>query len=136
MASPWDRSGRFVHKIRDGGSDRCGGPLSGKVDLQDIDLQETTMRFRIGLILGFLIGYVLGAKAGVQRYHQIRTWFDKLMGSEPAQQIQTEVRVAASKAGEVLESKAADGVSKVTNLVAGEENSPNGGTVRQAPRTP
>lgn len=29
------------------------------------------MRFRIGLLLGFAIGYVLGAKAGRERYDQI-----------------------------------------------------------------
>jgi hypothetical protein len=29
------------------------------------------VRFRLGLLLGFAIGYVLGAKAGRERYDQI-----------------------------------------------------------------
>jgi len=29
------------------------------------------MRFRLGLLLGFALGYILGAKAGRERYEQI-----------------------------------------------------------------
>jgi len=29
------------------------------------------MRFRLGLVLGFAVGYILGAKAGRERYDQI-----------------------------------------------------------------
>jgi len=32
------------------------------------------VRFRLGLIVGLGIGYVLGARAGVERYEQIRRW--------------------------------------------------------------
>jgi hypothetical protein len=88
------------------------------------------MRFRLGLILGFLIGYVLGAKAGKRRYHQIQSFVSKVLGSEPAQQLSAEMREAASKAGDVLEDKASEGVGEVANLVRSEE-SPNGGTARE-----
>ena len=43
------------------------------------------MRFRLGMILGFVAGYVLGAKAGKDRYEQIVKAFKKLMGTEPVQ---------------------------------------------------
>jgi hypothetical protein len=32
------------------------------------------MRFRIGLVLGLVAGYVLGARAGRERYEQIKRW--------------------------------------------------------------
>jgi len=32
------------------------------------------MRFRLGLLVGAFIGYVLGARAGRQRYEQIKRW--------------------------------------------------------------
>lgn len=75
------------------------------------------MRFRLGLVTGFAVGYVLGSKAGRQRYEQIRSAWSSLSGSEPAQQIGAEVRHAANRASEVIEQKAAAGVSKVTSLV-------------------
>jgi len=43
------------------------------------------MRFRFGMILGFVAGYVLGARAGRERYEQIVRTFKKLMGTEPVQ---------------------------------------------------
>lgn len=45
------------------------------------------MRFRFGVILGFVAGYVLGAKAGKQRYEQIVRAFRGFMGSETVKKI-------------------------------------------------
>ena len=33
------------------------------------------MRFRLGLVIGGMAGYVLGAKAGRERYEEIRRWW-------------------------------------------------------------
>jgi hypothetical protein len=35
------------------------------------------MRFRLGLVLGFGLGYLLGARAGRERYEQLREWLDQ-----------------------------------------------------------
>ena len=35
------------------------------------------MRFRLGVVLGFGVGYYLGAKAGRTRYLQMREWLEK-----------------------------------------------------------
>jgi hypothetical protein len=75
------------------------------------------MRMRLGLVIGFGVGYVLGAKAGQQRYEEIKDSFNKLMGTEPAQQLQAEVREAAERAGALIEEKAADGIAIVTDKV-------------------
>lgn len=36
------------------------------------------MKFRIGLVVGLSVGYVLGAKAGYRRYQQIMAVYSKL----------------------------------------------------------
>jgi tryptophan synthase beta subunit len=43
------------------------------------------MRFRFGMFLGFVAGYILGTRAGRERYDQIVRTFKKLMGTEPVQ---------------------------------------------------
>ncbi len=45
------------------------------------------MRFRFGMILGFVAGYVLGAKAGKERYEQIVRAFRGFMGTETVQKV-------------------------------------------------
>lgn len=75
------------------------------------------MRFRLGLLLGLAIGYVLGARAGRERYVQIESWMRDLKRSDPAQQISGELRDAASRAGDKLEAKASEQVGKVTQMV-------------------
>lgn len=83
------------------------------------------MQFRFGLVLGLVIGYVVGAKAGRQRYEQILRLWGSVKGSEPAQHLSQDVRVAASRAGQQLGSKANEGVAKVTDMVRGQ--TANGG---------
>ena len=43
------------------------------------------MRFRFGMILGFAAGYILGTRAGKERYEQIVRAFKKLVGTESVQ---------------------------------------------------
>ena len=81
------------------------------------------MRGRIGLLAGFAAGYVLGAKAGQQRFEEIRDSFNKLMGTEQAQQLQSQVADAAGRAGQVIEEKASEGVAKVSEKVGSGSSS-------------
>lgn len=50
------------------------------------------MRFRLGLIIGFAVGYVLGAKAGRERYEQIVDTYHTILGTEAAQQVTGQMR--------------------------------------------
>jgi hypothetical protein len=45
------------------------------------------MKFRFGMILGFIAGYILGAKAGRDRYEQIMRAVRRLMGTETVQKV-------------------------------------------------
>ena len=48
------------------------------------------MRFRIGLALGLAAGYVLGAKAGRERYEQIRNAAERMWESQGGRRIRAE----------------------------------------------
>ena len=54
------------------------------------------MRFRLGLVIGFGSGYYLGAKAGRQRYEQMRNFIDRARNSDLAE-------TAADKARAVVD---------------------------------
>ena len=41
------------------------------------------MGFKTGLLIGAAAGYVLGAKAGRERYEQIKQWLGSMARSEP-----------------------------------------------------
>ena len=85
------------------------------------------MRMRLGFLTGFAAGYVLGAKAGRERYDQIAGLAQKAMGTEPAQQLQDEVRVVAERVGE----KTAEGMHKVSEKVLTHDHSGSGGNGAQ-----
>lgn len=78
------------------------------------------MKFRLGLLIGMGLGYILGARAGRARYEQIANAIRGFMGSESAQQITEQVRTAATIASETLEEKATESVAKVTEMVRGD----------------
>ena len=43
------------------------------------------MGIKSGFVIGFGVGYVLGSKAGRERYEDIRRWWHQLMGSPTMQ---------------------------------------------------
>jgi hypothetical protein len=45
------------------------------------------MRFRLGLLVGFATGYYFGAKAGRERYEQLRRLIDRAAPTERVQSI-------------------------------------------------
>jgi len=40
------------------------------------------MRLKFGLVIGFAVGYYLGAMAGRERYEQLNTWLRKIQRSD------------------------------------------------------
>jgi hypothetical protein len=73
------------------------------------------MKFRFGLIIGIAVGYVLGARAGYERYQQIQSTWRSMRRSEPAQRLGTEVRDFADRTGSRLEDKANRGVDQLSD---------------------
>jgi len=57
------------------------------------------MRFRAGLVIGLGVGYVLGTKAGQERYKEIEAGFRKFTGN-------AQVRQAAGKGRSLVDTSA------------------------------
>ena len=62
------------------------------------------MRFRVGLLAGFAIGYYLGSKAGRERYEQIRRWLDDARQSGPVEKAQAAVELGLERIRQQAES--------------------------------
>lgn len=88
------------------------------------------MRGRLGFFVGFGAGYVLGAKAGRDRYEQLRRLYENLLASPAFQRTTGKVKNAAGTGLEQAKEKAGEGVSKVSSAVrerkAGSESHPSG----------
>jgi hypothetical protein len=48
---------------------------------------EVQVRLKTGLIIGFGVGYVLGSKAGRERYEQIKSVAGRIAETDTAQQV-------------------------------------------------
>jgi hypothetical protein len=81
-------------------------------------------RFRTGLIVGFGIGYVLGTKAGRERYEQIKSAARTAWESQPAEKMRTEVAAHVPDA-------VTNAVSKIDRI-----RHPNGDRAMTAARMP
>ena len=55
------------------------------------------MRFRLGLITGFAAGYYLGAKAGRERYEQLREWAGKVSDAQPFEKAKAAIELALER---------------------------------------
>lgn len=52
--------------------------------------QNGGMRFRIGMVVGFVAGYVLGSRAGRERYEQIKRMAARLRESPAFSQVMSQ----------------------------------------------
>lgn len=73
------------------------------------------MKFRFGLFVGIAIGYVLGSRAGYERYQQIQKGWRSVRRSEPAQRLTSEVRDLADRTSSKLEQKASRGMDQISD---------------------
>ncbi len=72
------------------------------------------MRGKIGIVVGLAAGYVLGSRAGRERYEQIKAGFLKVWNTDPVQKQVDRVKDLGTSAALALPSALWDGAVKVT----------------------
>jgi hypothetical protein len=75
------------------------------------------MRGRLGLFIGFGAGYVLGAKAGRERYDQLSRLYENLLASPAFNKASGKAKEAVGASLDQAKDLASEGVSKVTDVV-------------------
>ncbi|WP_025272095.1 hypothetical protein [Haloglycomyces albus] len=60
---------------------------------------------KLWIAAGFAVGYVLGARAGRERYDQITGWVNQQMENEKVQQVTDAVKVQATQAANTATEK-------------------------------
>jgi uncharacterized protein YgiB involved in biofilm formation len=81
------------------------------------------MKGRLGLFLGFGAGYVLGSKAGRERYEQLRRLYDNVQASSAFQKASGKAKDAVGSGLDAAKDKASEGVSKVSDAVKDRRSS-------------
>ena len=71
------------------------------------------MKFRTGLIIGLGVGYVLGARAGRERYEQIKSAVDGILGNENVQK----ATAVADRTTQRARTAAGNGLVSASNTV-------------------
>ncbi len=72
------------------------------------------MRGKVGLVIGLAAGYVLGARAGRERYEQIKAQVDKVWNLDPVQEQVGKAKDFAKSTAMALPSTLWDSAVKVT----------------------
>lgn len=91
------------------------------------------MRLRFGFLVGFGAGYVLGAKAGTERYEQLKRLYGNLASSPQVQQASGKAKEAVGTGLGQAKEAASGGVSKVAGAVRGEHEDTRPGGLTVAP---
>lgn len=75
------------------------------------------MRGRLGLLLGFGAGYVIGAKAGRERYEQLSRLYENVQASPAFRKATGKAKDAVESGIETAKEKAGEGAHKVADAV-------------------
>lgn len=78
------------------------------------------MRGKAGLVVGIAIGYVLGTRAGRERYEQIKTQASKVWNLDPVQEQVTRVKDFATSSVMALPRALWNAAVKVTKAATGD----------------
>jgi hypothetical protein len=76
------------------------------------------MRGKVGLVIGLAAGYVLGTRAGRERYEQIKTQATKVWELDPVQNQVEKVKAFGASALSALPGVVFNGAKRVTNAAA------------------
>ncbi len=82
------------------------------------------MRGKIGIVVGLAAGYVLGSRAGRERYEQIKSGFLKVWDTDPVQKQVSKVSDLGKSAALALPSALWDGAVKVTKAATTKKSTP------------
>lgn len=91
------------------------------------------MRGRLGMFVGFGAGYVLGAKAGRERYEQLRRLYENIQASPAVQQATTAARDAVGTGLDQARDLASEGIEKVKEKRSGTDGRAAGLSVAPPP---
>src|SRR5690349_19660573 len=78
------------------------------------------MKGKIGLVVGLGVGYVLGTRAGRERYEQIKTQWLKVWNLDPVQEQVTKVKGFVGDKAAAVPGAIWTGVVKVAKSVGGD----------------
>ena len=79
---------------------------------------------KLGVLIGFGAGYVLGAKAGRERYEQLRRLYENISASPAFQQATGIAKEAVEQGFEQARDLASEGVTKVRDRKSGTDGQP------------
>ncbi|MET0781632.1 MAG: hypothetical protein ABWZ16_08945 [Microbacterium sp.] len=82
------------------------------------------MRGKVGLVIGLAAGYVLGARAGRERYEQIKAQVEKVWNLDPVQEQVGKVKEFAKSTAMSLPSTLWDSAVKVTKAASSKGTTP------------
>ncbi len=81
------------------------------------------MKLKTGLIIGFGAGYVLGAKAGRERYEQIKSLAERIAATDAAQQLfekgEAVVDLGTARAKQIMSEGVATAADKIKERAQG-----------------
>ena len=75
------------------------------------------MRLRTGFVMGAAVGYVLGTKAGRERYEQLKRWWHSFTGNPQVQHLAERSKELAGEAGRKGVGAVQRGVTRVGSNV-------------------
>ena len=94
-----------------------GAPPLTMISRRSDDALGGKMSGRLGFLIGLGAGYVLGAKAGTERYEQLRRLYDNLVASPAFREASGKAKGAVGSGLDQARGAASEGASKVTSAI-------------------